>query len=164
MDISRLSQGLKIAGAAAIVLLIALFLPWYTIDGGFVSADLSLFNASGFLAFLVLLAVIAVLGIVAATAAGSLPSLPVAPAVIVAGAAILALLIVVIRVLVVPDAGTGAFDRGIGLWIGLIAAIAMTVGGVMAMSESGTSFGGEADRLKGSGSGRGPGSGGGTAA
>ncbi|UJA20029.1 hypothetical protein HJD18_07230 [Thermoleophilia bacterium SCSIO 60948] len=165
MDVSRLSQGLKIAGVAAIVLLISTFLSWYTVSfdgGGFgpsISEGGSLWDSSGFFAVLILLCVVAVIGVVAMLANNSSTNLPVAPTAIVAGASILALILVIIRVIFIPGAGDVPdgigvdLGRGIGLWIGLLASIAMTAGGVMAMNQSGTSFGGEADRLRGSGSG-----------
>jgi hypothetical protein len=57
--LSRVTNGDKALAGGSLVVLIALFLPWYGYDAGPVSASVSGFNSWGWLTFLGLLAVIA---------------------------------------------------------------------------------------------------------
>ncbi|HXR29585.1 MAG TPA: hypothetical protein VN752_00415 [Solirubrobacterales bacterium] len=61
----------------------------------------------------------------------------------------------------VPTLGEAAvevsLERELGIWLGLVSAIAIAIGGYMAMQEEGVSFGDAADRLSSSGSGQAPG-------
>ena len=76
---------------------------------------------------------------------------------IVAGLGILSVVLIVISLISPPDfganlSGTGiSHTRKIGVFLGLISAAAVAVGGYMAMQEEGTSFGDEAGRFGGGG-------------
>ncbi len=177
MDVNRLSQGEKIVGISAIVLLLDMFiLKWFGLkfDGGAgafgVSAEGSK-NAWGsmdVIRFILILAVIAGLALTYIKAAASDVDLPVALSVVVTALAGLGTLLVLFRLISPPDFGLSDFPsgvshtRGIGAFIGLIAVGALTYGGYRTMEEEGTSFGDAADSFSGGGSGgtgAGPGAG-----
>ena len=126
-DAARLSQADRIAGAASVVLLVSLFLPWFTASAGpFGSASASGMTAHGYLWVVFLLCV----GIVAFLVLGSgfvkLPfSLPAARETILLAATGLNLLIVLLAFSIRPD-GFGVLSIGwaFGAFVALIAAIA----------------------------------------
>lgn len=154
MDISRLSRGQLVAGASALLLFIFMFFSWFSIDFPGNSVGFSGWDALGWLeVLLLLLAIVAGVAFAAMAFMAQSPRLPVAPAAIVAGLGIVAVLLVVIR-LIDPVLD---LDRSIGLFLGLIAAAGIAFGGFLGMQESGTTFAGEADRLRsGGGSAAGP--------
>jgi hypothetical protein len=125
-DAARLSQADRIAGAASVVLLVSLFLPWFTASAGpFGSASASGMTAHGYLWVVFLLCV----GIVAFLVLGSgfvrLPfSLPAARETILLAATGLNLLIVLLAFSIRPD-GFGVLSIGwaFGAFVALIAAI-----------------------------------------
>jgi hypothetical protein len=126
-DGARLSQADRIAGAASVVLLVSLFLPWFTASAGpFGSASASGITAHGYLWVVFLLC----LGIVAFLVVGSgfvrLPvSLPAARETILLAATGLNLLIVLLAFSIRPN-GFGVLSIGwaFGAFVALIAAIA----------------------------------------
>jgi hypothetical protein len=126
-DAARLSQADRIAGAASVVLLVSLFLPWFTASAGpFGSASASGMTAHGYLWVVFLLCV----GIVAFLVIGSgyvrLPfSLPAARETVLLTATGLNLLIVLLAFSIRPD-GFGVLTIGwaFGAFIALVAAVA----------------------------------------
>ena len=71
-----------------------------------------------------------------------------------AGLGILSVLLIIYRIISPPDGGAGDLidiSRGIGVYLGLIAAIGIAYGGWTAMQEEGTSFSDQADRFGGGG-------------
>jgi hypothetical protein len=122
---------LKVGGGA--VFLIAGFLPWLQISGfGFsVSANAFDFFFTGTVPWLIFVA-IGVLTFLAAADIFKLPETFPAPTVFL-GAAALGTLLVIIRFFDTE----GGLDRGIGLFLALIAAIVVTAGSYMAFTESG---------------------------
>jgi hypothetical protein len=139
METGRLRTGELVAAVSGLALLIIMFLPWFGVDfgGGDVleglGVDVSLpevsedFNAWESFDFIDLQV-----------------NVPVATSAIVAGLGILATVLVIYRIL----DPVGEADRRYGLFLGLIAAIGVAVGGWMSMQEEGTSFGAQADRLQ----------------
>jgi hypothetical protein len=136
MDTSRLTTGDLIAGVGGVVLLIALFLPWYG-----VSVDVAGFSASesasgwevlGFIDILLFLISVAAVAIVAARAAGALPDDVPAP-VILLGLGALAVLLVLYRIADIPTDGDVPaqvdLSRKVGIFIALIGAGAVAYGG-----------------------------------
>jgi hypothetical protein len=129
-----------IAGGAAVAF-IALFMPWYGVSVGPLSASVDGWSA-GFTAWAggLLLTLAGVL-LVIRRSGGTLPSLQVGPAVLVAGIAALGLLLVIIRWTSLPRVHASAlsYDAGAryGLYIALLAGIAEVTAAVMAMRESG---------------------------
>ena len=87
---------------------------------------------------------------------------PVAISAITTGLGILSVLLILYRIIDPPGSGDipDGFDigisRGIGVFLGLIAAGGIAYGGWRAMEEEGTSFGDQADRFSGGGGGTSP--------
>jgi len=143
MDTSRLTTGDIVAGVGGIVLLIALFLPWYG-----VSVDVAGFSASesgsgwevlGFIDILLFLISVAAIAVVAARAAGALPADIPAP-VILLGLGGLAVLLVLYRIIDIPTDGDVPdqvdVSRKVGVFIALIGAAALAYGGWRTNSEA----------------------------
>jgi hypothetical protein len=170
MEFSRVRTGELIAGISGVALFIIMFLPWFgppdvaseaienaeqfgiEFDTGSLNANA--WESFDFIDIVLLLAVIAGVGLAVLAAAQSSVQLPVAASAITAALGILATLMVIYRILDPPSEAS----RKIGLFLGLIAVVGITIGGWLAMQEEGTTFGGEADRLGGGGaaSGAGP--------
>lgn len=173
MDVARLGRGELIAAVSGLALFILLFLPWFGVGGdvgeafeqsrefaeglGFATPDADA-NFNAWESFDLIDLVLAVTAIVAvgagvAGAAARAVALPVAASAITAGLGILSTLLVLYRVLDPADDASRKF----GLFLGLVAAAGIAVGGWLAMQEEGTSFGEAArqagDRLGGPGEG-----------
>jgi hypothetical protein len=156
-DISRLRRADQIIGAGAIALFIFMFFfKWY---GGSSSASVGgvSFSASsnGWHTFtnsrwIWLITIIVALGMVVLEVGQQKLELPVKPSVIVAGLGALSTLLILYRVIHHPSGGTSGTIAGvhysssygikIGIWLGLIAAAAITYGGYLAMQSEGTSL------------------------
>ena len=165
MDFDRLTLGEKIAGASGIALILIMFIfKWFGLEFngdlggvGFSGVDLGSRNAwgsYGFIDIVLFITVLAALGLALLSASEGEVGLPVAMSAIVAGLGVLSVVLIIISIISPPDfgldlSGTGVdHTRKIGVWLGLLAAIGITYGGWRAMQEEGTSFGGEADRLR----------------
>ncbi len=140
MDLSRLRTGEWIAGISGVALFVVMFLPWFGVD-----ATVNAWEAFDFIDVVLMLAVISGVGMAALAVAQSNVQLPVAASAITAGIGIVGALVVLYRI-VDP---VGDADRKIGLYLGLIAAVAVAAGGWLAMQEEGTTFGSEVDRMAG---------------
>ncbi len=179
MDVSKLTQGEKIAGASAIALILIMFIfDWFGyklgagLGGGVAEAGRNAWGAFSFIDIILFITVVAALAMVYTSASGQAVSLPVALSAIVAGLGILSVVLVLFRIISPPDLSVGGISAGdavdttrkIGVFLGLIATAGVAYGGWTAMQEEGTSFQGQADRLRdpGSGPGAGPGAGTGT--
>jgi len=142
MDIARLDRGLLIAGGSGLLLLISLFLPWYGVSASLgagtpaVTATASGWDALKFIDVLLFLVAVVAIASAALSAAGRLPELPVPVGQLLLGAGILALVLVLYRLLDLPgDTGGIAgveIGRKIGLFVALIAAAGIAVGGTQA--------------------------------
>jgi hypothetical protein len=156
MDLTRLTQGEKIAGVSGIALILIMFIfDWYGVEG--ISGGVDAWEAYSFVDIVLFLAAASAIGLAVMRASQSEMNLPVAASAIVAGLGILAVVLVVIRIIDPPGGGdisgfgvTVEVDvtRKIGVWLGLIAAAGVAFGGYRAMQEEGTTFGGQADRLQ----------------
>ena len=128
MDLSKLTNAGKIAGAAGIVLIINLFLPWYSV-GPF---DINAFDA-GFLAWFGSFVAIAGAVLLLIKAFGvrtvELGNLKTEHLALVLGA--LGTLLIILKFLVDSD------FTSFGIFLGVIAAAAVTVAGWMAIKEAG---------------------------
>ena len=156
MDLSTLRTGEKIAAAAGIVLLLSMFiLDWFSVDFGPFGGDLGVNAWESFDIIDLILAVtfIAAIALAVTSMSGNRPDLPIAMSAIVAGLGILSTLLVLYRIINPP--GEGGVDRGIGIFVGLIAAAGIAYGGWRAMQEEGTSFQAERDRVSSPGPGPG---------
>jgi hypothetical protein len=140
VDTTRLRFADIIAGVSGLVLLVSLFLPWYSRDIGFDSASWSLWDHSGFIAFLIFLAAAAGIALAVLRALGVLGRrrLPVSPGLVVLVLGGLAVLLALLRLLDVPSVidyyETG---RSFGGFLALLAAIALTLAGWLAWNEEG---------------------------
>jgi TRAP-type uncharacterized transport system fused permease subunit len=124
VDTSRVSFGELIAGIAGAVLFISLFLDWIDSDFG---------SASGWESFDVVDVILAVIGLsalalVLVRAAGTTLNLPAPPGLIVAADGAIATIIVLVFLL-------EGDDRGIGLFLAFLAALAIAFGGYTSMQE-----------------------------
>jgi hypothetical protein len=137
VDLNNLSTADKVIGASAILFLVALFMPWYGLGGG--SNNGWDYFLTGILPFLIAAAMVAVIAIQRFTTT-ELPNPPIPWSTIhlIAGAVIMVLLL--LRVLITSDVEVLGesfdLDRKYGLWIALIAAVGLGVGGYLKNQES----------------------------
>jgi hypothetical protein len=158
MDLNRLRGGELIAAAGGIVLLISLlFLNWYgvSIDTGFgeisIGGDFGAWDHQGFLGTLanliILAAGIVAVGLAVLTATSRTVALPVAASALTAAGGISAVVMVLLRMLLQP--GDGEFvDLDFGIYVALVGAVAVAVGGWRSMQEEGTTFEDARDQLQ----------------
>jgi hypothetical protein len=143
VDTSKLSVGDQIAAVSGIVLLIALFLPWYGVDvsvGGFsASESANAWEALDFVDILLFLIALVAIGVPVAKATGNMPDDVPGPMVVLAAGG-LAVLLVVFRLIDLPTPDVEAsgidFSRKFGIFLGLIAAAGVTYGGWRANEEA----------------------------
>jgi hypothetical protein len=175
MDFVVLNRGEKIAGIAGVLLILIMFIfDWFGLKftGGVGNLGLAVeggrnaWGSYGFTDIVLFITALAAIGLALLAASDADVGLPVALSAIVTALGIISLVLVVISIISPPDfgldvSGSGIdHERKIGVWLGLISVIAITVGGYQAMQEEGTSFAGEADRFRGGGTGTGgPGAG-----
>lgn len=146
LDFSRLRQGEKIAGGAAGVLFILMFFHWFhfkiqTAFGTGVSPGWSPWHEVLIWLFS-LVAIVATAGMVWLTASQRTVALPVSAPVIATGLGALATVLIVLK-LFIAKPGVLGISASATIWgyLGLLAAIAMTVGSYLSMREQGLSFG-----------------------
>jgi len=160
MDLNKLNQGEKIAGAAGIVLLISLWLSWYSVSGvngiqlGGLSVDRSGWESFSFIDIFLFITAVVAIGAAVIRATEASVSLPIAASAIVAGLGAIGVLLVLFRLISKPDFGAPSgvnLDVSLawGYFVGLISVAAVTYGGYAGMQDEGTSFGEEAGRLRG---------------
>lgn len=139
MDLSKLTMGEKVVGAAGVLLLIdLLFLPWHKIEFGGALLNVSVTRSAiespnglwGVLALLVTLAMVAVVVVTRFTTA-KVPDLPIplGQAMFFAGIAVIALLF--LKLLLETSA------LGFGAWLGVLLGAAMAYGGFLIRQEAG---------------------------
>jgi hypothetical protein len=128
MDLRRLRAGEWIAGISGLVLLVALFLPWYGNDAGSRTGWESL----GALDVLLALVALSALAIPIVTAFQRVPAVPLAHQALTTLVGVLAALLVLGRVLNMPD---WAASREWGLWVALAATLGIVVGGFLAVRD-----------------------------
>jgi hypothetical protein len=151
--IERPTPGEQIAGIAGLALILTMFLfAWFGVDVPGVNG-FDAFDAFGDW-FNLILVFAAFAGIALALTGSGAERLPVSLSVIatvLGGIGTIILLIYIISPPGVPTFGEAApeidLDRQIGVFLGLIELVALTVGGYMTMQEEGVSFGSAADRL-----------------
>jgi hypothetical protein len=148
VDTSKLSLGEQIAAVSGIVLLIALFLPWYgaevSASGVNVSASgsLSAWEAFDFVDILLFLIALVAIAVPVARMTDNMPDdIPGATLVVAAGG--LGVLLVLWRIIDLPTPDISSFGgvnidftRKIGVFLGLIATAGIAYGGWRAMEES----------------------------
>ena len=162
----RLSTGEKIAGGSAVLLFIFMFFDWFSVevssgDGLFsISRGGNAWEAFSWIDLFMLLTIIVTLAVVVIRVSDAIvePSFSLNAAVAILGG--LSVLLILYRIIDPPidTEGLPGVDvgRSIGVYLGLLAAAALTYGGYRAMQEEGTSFGDLGDSFSGQG-GRGAG-------
>lgn len=150
MDLNKLTTGEKVICASGILFLIAMFLPWWGLDfGDFGSASNSGWDyfLTGILPLLIVVAMVAQI-LLTKFSSTQLPAppLPWNQLHLIAGGVVAVLL--VLRVIIGSSEGSGAFevdlDRMYGLWVALVAAIGVGVGGFLKSKEPEDSYQGGA--------------------
>ena len=152
MDVTRLSQGQKIAAGSAIVLFIVMFFSWFgTPDSELTrfaqaagaDTSFSAWQSFDFIDLILFLTVIVAVGGAVLVASGSAANLPVPASTVTAALGAFSTLLVLYRIIDPPSDASRKF----GVFLGLILAGAIAYGGWRAMEEEGTSFQDAADRL-----------------
>jgi hypothetical protein len=160
----RLSPGEQVAGIAGTALILIMFLfAWYGFDVPGANG-LDAFDAySDWVNIILILAAFS--GISLALFGSHMARVSISLSVITTVLGGLSAVVIFIYILSppgIPGIGEATFDieltREFGVWLGLIAAIGVAIGGYLAMQEEGTSFAGAADSLSGA-PGAGPGGG-----
>jgi hypothetical protein len=149
METGRLGRGEMIAGISGVLLFIVMFFSWfgYDIAPGFSSLSEQLGGPSvdtsvGFNAWesfnvidlILMLTVISAVGLAVAAATARTVALPVSAGAIVTGLGGLSTLLVLYRIIDPP----GSASRKIGVFLGLICAVGIALGGWLAMQEEGS--------------------------
>ncbi len=127
--------GERIAWVAGLVLMLSSFMSWYagsSIEGPTVAVIGWHTGTIGKLVFFVGLALV-VLAILREAGIELSPSLPESLVTIALGA--LGTILVLIRLISIPDTFAGTSGRGVGLWIALLAALAVIVAGLLRAGE-----------------------------
>jgi hypothetical protein len=117
VDLRRLRAGEWLALAGGVLLIVSLFMPWYGDESGF--AVMTVID--------ILLALIAAVAIALAVlqATQTSPTLPVGFGVLTVVTGAIGTLLTLFRLIDSPSAG----DVSWGAWLGLVAVVALTVGG-----------------------------------
>jgi hypothetical protein len=128
------AAGERITWVAGLILALSSFMDWYAGSG--VGVKLSVIGwQSGILGKLVFFVGLAIVVIVVLRETGFElpPSVPESLLVLALGA--LAAIFVLIRIISIPDAVLPADGRGIGIWISLLASLAVIAGGLLRAAE-----------------------------
>lgn len=155
MDLRRLRAGEWIVGVSGLVLLVALFLPWYGIAEGIVlgppdrlDARASAWDAFTVLDVLLALGALAGIAVVIVTATHATPAVPLAMQSLLTLSSFVLVVLVVFRLIDLPDvsfveAGPRAYvreqvegvSRAFGAWLGLAGTLGIVAGGLIAMRD-----------------------------
>jgi hypothetical protein len=130
------AAGDTITWVGALVLMLSSFMDWYAGNGDGITLSVIGWH-TGVLGKLVFFVGLIVLLLVAIRSLLGLELLPpsVPESLLVLGLAVLGLVFVVIRIVSIPDSVLPANGRGIGIWISLLAALAVILGGVLTAAE-----------------------------
>jgi hypothetical protein len=126
VNLIRLRAGEWLALLAGAALVVSLFLPWYEGDDG----DVSGFEAFSVVDVLLVLVAAVAFALAFLQATQTSPTLPVAFGVLTVVVGAIGTLLAVFRLIDSPSAG----DVAAGAWLGLAAAMAVTAGGWLSIS------------------------------
>jgi hypothetical protein len=128
------AAGDRVTWVAGLVLMLSSFMGWYSGSG--LGVKLAVIGwHTGTLGKLIFFLGLAVVVLVALRAYGfDLPS-SIPESLVVLGLGAVATVFMLIRVISIPDAVLPADSRGIGLWIGLVAALGVIAGGLLRAAE-----------------------------
>ena len=118
MDLRRLRFGEWLALAGGVLLIVSLFLPWY--------GDVSGLEAMSVIDILLVLVAAVAIALPILQATQTAPTLPVAFGVLTVTVGAIGVLLVLFRLIDSPDEVGGV---AAGAWLGLVAVVALTVGG-----------------------------------
>jgi hypothetical protein len=128
------AAGERITWVSGLVLALSSFMDWYAGSG--VGVKLAVIGwHSGILGKLVFFVGLAVLALVALRESGFELPATVPDSLLVLGLGALALIFVLIRLISIPDAVLPADGRGIGIYISLLAALGVILGGLLRAAE-----------------------------
>jgi hypothetical protein len=128
------AAGERITWVSGLVLALSSFMDWYAGSG--VGVKLAVIGwHSGVLGKLVFFVGLAVLALVALRESGFELPATVPDSLLVLGLGALALIFVLIRLISIPDAVLPAVGRGIGIYISLLAALGVILGGLLRAAE-----------------------------
>lgn len=137
MDLNKLTTGEKVIAGSGIVFLIAMFLPWWGIETDFGTGSNSGWDyfLTGILPLLIVIAMVTQIALAKfSTTELPKPPLPWNQIHLIAAGAVVAVLLL-LRVVIGSSEGSGGFeidlDRMYGLWVALLAAIGVGVGGFL---------------------------------
>lgn len=138
MDLTKVSQGEKIAGITGILFIVDMWLNWWS-GGSFAgfSLDFNAWELSDFMDIIWFVSALCGIGLFLMAANNVALNLPVAMSAIATGAGAFSTLLIIYRLI---DPPYGA-DRSYGAFVGLILMGAMTYGAYMAMQEEGANLG-----------------------
>lgn len=160
----RLSTGEKVAGASAILLFVFMFFDWFGVkvtgvegfSGTFSDVGGSAWDTLDVIPIVLVVTIVAALALVVVRLAEAdfEPIVPIS--ILVAALGAISVVLVLYRVIDPPSYGEfGGVSvdatRKVGLFLGLIAAAGIALGGWRTMQEEGATFGDAADRLGGGG-------------
>ncbi len=128
MDLRRLRAGEILLAASGLLVLVALFLPWYGTDG----SDLSGWEALDIADVLLALVALSALSVLAVTAWMRVAAVPIALDALVTLFGLFGLVLMVFRVLSLPGAATG---RESGLWLALAGVLGIVVSATISMRD-----------------------------
>lgn len=135
MDFNKLSQGERIIAISGVLLLVFAFFPWFGLETPIFELTRNGWdNVLSLLA--VLLGIIMVLQVVLANfTTVQLPALPVPWGQVHLGLGVLAFVLVLLQVLLGDEVGGVDFDRKVGAFLGLLAALGLAAGGFVRSKE-----------------------------
>jgi hypothetical protein len=126
--LSRLRFGELVGAVCGLGLLVASFLPWYSADG----VDATAWEAFSVIDLVLVATAIIAISVAAVVLTGLSVSYPPAGSAVTTGFGVAALVCVLFRLIDPPADGV---DPAIGAWLGLVAAVGITVSGYLGMQE-----------------------------
>lgn len=145
MDVNRLRLGEMVAAAGAAVLFLVMFLDWYGVEGTSVAANA--WQVFSWVDLYLFLTVVVALSLAILTMGQRTVALPLSASVLVTAMGAVATLLILYRIVDQPGPNE-LISVQIGAYLGLLAAVAITVGGYLSMREEDASFGSAATRMQ----------------